>query len=107
MIHWCSMARWIAVMVAVAMAAGVGLLAGYIRWGTQAVQVQRVQQRLEATDAEAAALRDQKRQLEEKVEQVTKEQDRLAQENETLRKEYTTQQLLTGQGGELPARPPK
>jgi TolA-binding protein len=107
MIHWCSMARWIAVIVAVAIAAGVGVLAGYTRWGTQATQVERLQQRWEATDTEATALRDQKRQLEEKVEQVTKEQERLAQENETLRKEYTAQQLLTGQGGELPARPPK
>jgi uncharacterized protein HemX len=101
------MARWIAAIVALVIAAGVGLLAGYIRWGTQATQVERLQRRLEATDTEAAALRDQKRQLEEKAEQVTKEQERLAQENETLRKEYTTQQLLTGQGGELPARPPK
>jgi predicted nuclease with TOPRIM domain len=101
------MARWMAVIVAVAIAAGAGLLAGYIRWGTEATQAQRLQQRLQVTDAEAAALRDQKQQLEEKVEQVTKEQERLAQENEALRKEYTTQQLLTGQGSELPARPPK
>jgi uncharacterized protein HemX len=101
------MARWIAVIVAVVIAAAVGLVTGYIRWGTQATHVERVQQRLQATEAEAAALRDQKRQLEEQVEQVTKEQERLAQENETLRKEYTTQQLLTGRGGELPARPPK
>jgi predicted nuclease with TOPRIM domain len=101
------MARWIAAIVAVAIAAGAGLLAGYIRWGPEAMQAQRLQQRLQVTDAEATALREQKQQLEEKVEQVTKEQERLAQENETLRKEYTTQQLLTGQGGELPARPPK
>jgi uncharacterized protein HemX len=101
------MARWIAVIVAVAIATGAGVLAGYIRWGLQATQVEQLQQRLEASDTEATTLRDQKQQLEEKVEQVTKEQERLAQENETLRKEYTTQQLLTGQGGELPARPPK
>jgi len=101
------MGRWIAVIVAVAIAAGVGLLAGYIRWGAQATQAERLQQRLEASGAETAALRDQKQRLEERVEQVTKEQERLAQENEALRKEYTTQQLLTGQGGELPARPPK
>jgi predicted nuclease with TOPRIM domain len=101
------MTRWVAVIVAVAIAAGAGLLAGYIRWGMEATQVQRLQQRLHETDAEAAALREQKQQLQEKVEQVAKEQERLAQENETLRKEYTTQQLVTGQGGELPARPPK
>jgi uncharacterized protein HemX len=101
------MARWIAAIVAVVIAAGIGLLAGYIRWGAQVAQVERLQQRLEAADAEATALRNQKGQLEQRVEQVTKEQERLGQENETLRKEYTTQQLLTGQGGELPARPPK
>jgi len=38
---------------------------------------------------------------------VSKEQERLAQENELLRKQETTQRLLTGQGGELPERPPK
>jgi uncharacterized protein HemX len=101
------MARWIAVIVAVFIAAGTGVLVGYIRWGSRATQVERLQQRLEASDTEATTLREQKQKLEEKVEQVTQEQERLAQENETLRKEYTTQQLLTGQGGELPARPPK
>ena len=101
------MARWIAVIVAVAIAAAVGLLAGYARWGTQAVQVQRVQQRLEATDAEATALRDEKRQLEDKLEQLTMQLERLEPENPTLLKEYSTHHLLTGQGAELPARPPK
>lgn len=101
------MARWIAVTLMVVLAAGVGFLSGYVWWGTAATRVERLQQQTQTTDSEVAALRDQNRQLEERVQQVTKEQERLAQENETLRKEQTKQQLLTGQGGELPARPPK
>ncbi len=101
------MGRWILVIIAVLIAAGLGLLAGWVRWGTEAVHVDRLQQQLQIRDSEATTLRDQKRQLEERVEQITREQERLAQENDALRKEETTQQLLTGQGGELPARPPK
>ena len=101
------MGRWIIAIVAVAIAAAIGVLVGYVRWGTQAAHVERLQQQLEVTGSEATALREQKRDLEQRVEQVTKEQERLAQENEALRKEETKQQLLTGQGGELPARPPK
>ncbi len=101
------MGRWILAIVAVLVAAGIGLVVGYVRWGTEAVHVQRLQQQLQVRDSEATTLREQKRELEQRVEQVTREQERLAQENESLRKEQTKEQLLTGQGGELPPRPPK
>lgn len=101
------MARWIAVIVMVGLAAGVGFLSGYLYRNTAATRSELPQQQGTTTESEVSALRDQNRQLEERVQQVTKEQERLAQENEALRKEQTTHQLLTGQGGELPARPPK
>ncbi len=101
------MGRWILAIVAVLIAAGIGLVVGYVRWGTEAVHVERLQQQLQVRDSEATTLREQKRELEQRVEQVTREQERLAQENESLRKEQTKEQLLTGQGGELPPRPPK
>lgn len=101
------MLRWIVTVVGIVIAAGAGLFIGYVRWGTQAPQLQRVEEHLEATKTEAAALRDQKQDLERRLDQVAKEQERLAQENEILRKQQTTEQLLTGRGGELPNLPPK
>jgi uncharacterized protein HemX len=99
--------RWFAIAVAVLLAAGLGLLAGYTRWGTQVPQTERVEQRLQTTDSELLTLRQQKEELEQRLQQVNKEQERLAQENEILRQQRTTEQLLGGAGGELPARPPK
>jgi hypothetical protein len=52
-------------------------------------------------------LREEKQELQQRLEQLSKEQERLAQENEILRKQQTTEQLLTGKGGELPAHPLK
>ena len=101
------MGRWIVIVGAVAAAAAVGFLAGYLHWATQVNQVLQLRRQAQASDSEAAALRNEKQQLEERIDQITKEQERLAQQNETLRKERTTQQLLTGQEGDLPARPPK
>ena len=37
--------------------------------------------------------------------QVSKEQERLTQEDEILREQQGTDQILTGKGGELPALP--
>ncbi len=101
------MLRWLAVIGAVLLAAGLGFLAGYVHWGTQAKQAEHLEQRLDAAASEAATLRTQKQDLEQRVEQVAKEQERLAQENEILRKQQTTEKLVGGQGGELPERPPK
>lgn len=101
------MVRWIAVIVLIGLAAGLGFLGGYAWRDVAPPRGAQSQQQLSTTTEELSTLRDQKRQLEERVEQVTKEQERLAEENEALRKEQTKQQLLTGQGGELPARPPK
>lgn len=101
------MARWIVAIIAVAVAAGAGFLAGYVHWGRQASQVEQLQRLMQSEDSEASALRTEKRQLEERIEQVAKEQERLARENEVLRKEETKQQLLGGPGGTLPVLPPK
>ena len=101
------MTRWVVGIVAIAVAAGIGFFTGYLYWSSKSPQVPQLERRVQSEDSDASALRAEKRQLEERVEQITKEQERLAQENETLRREQTRQQLLTGQGGELPARPPK
>jgi uncharacterized protein HemX len=101
------MIRWIATIIAVAAAAGAGFLAGYTHWAGEANRAEQLQRRVQLEDSETAALRTEKRDLEERLGQVAKEQERLAQENEALRKEQTKQQLLTGQGGDLPVLPPK
>ena len=101
------MTRWILTICGIVIAAGVGLLVGYARWGQQAAQVERAEQRLQTVTSETTALRDQKQQLEQQLEQVAKEQERLAHENEVLRQEHATDQLLSGRPGELPAPPPK
>ncbi len=99
--------RWVITVIVVLLAAATGLFVGYVRWGTQATRVERVEQRLESTTSEATTLRTEKEQLEQRLEQVSKEQERLAQENEILRKQQTTERLLGGQGGALPELPPK
>jgi Flp pilus assembly protein TadB len=101
------MIRWIATIIVVAAAAGAGFLAGYMHWAGEANHAEQLQRRVQLEDSETAALRTEKRDLEERIEQIMKEQERLAQDNESLRKEQTKQQLLTGQGGNLPVLPPK
>ena len=101
------MFRWVAVLVAFVAAAGLGLVAGYLRWGRPATQLEHVEQRLQTTNSELTAARGEKQQLEQRLEQVQKEQERLAHENEILHQQRTTEQLLGGQGGELPELPPK
>jgi peptidoglycan hydrolase CwlO-like protein len=101
------MTRWVVRVVAFVLATGIGFLIGYVYSNRTAPQVQRLEQRVQSENSEVSALQNETRQLQQQIEQITKEQERLAQENETLRKAQTTQQLLTGQGGELPARPPK
>ena len=98
------MGRWIATIIVVLLAAAAGFFVGYARRDKQASEVEH---RLEATHAEVTTLHDEKQELEQRLQEVTKEQERLAQENEILRKQQTTEQLLTGKGGELPALPPK
>jgi hypothetical protein len=99
--------RWAITVVAVVLAVAAGILVGYVRWGTEGTHVERVEQHLESTKSEAATLRSANEQLEQRLQQVTKEQERLAQENEILRKQQTTERLLGGSGGELPELPPK
>src|SRR5947207_434379 len=99
--------RWVITAVVVLLAAGAGVLIGYLQWGRHATHIERVEQRLESTGTEAATLRSQNRELEQRLEQVTKEQERLAQENEILHKQVTTERLLGGAGGPLPELPPK
>ena len=101
------MVRWFAIVFTVLVAAGAGLFAGYTLWGSRAMQLGGIEQRLRATGAELTSIRQQKDDAEQRLQQVTKEQERLAQENEILRKQETTGQLLGGRGGELPSLPPK
>lgn len=101
------MGRWLAIIAGILLAAAAGYLVGSSRSGRQSVQTQRVESRLEETKSELTSVREQKQDLEDRLQQVTKEQERLAQENEILRKQATTEQLLTGKGGELPAQPLK
>jgi|ERR1700687_55693 len=101
------MGRLVATILGIVLAAGTGLLVGYLQWGKQVTQAERVEQRLQSTASELTSLRDQKQQLEQRVDQLSKEEQRLAQENEILRKQQSTERLLGGQGGELPALPPK
>jgi len=98
--------RWAAVILAVLAAAGAGLLAGYVHWGLPRAPVESVEPRRRSDDIELEALRAQNRQLQSQLQQVTREQERLAQENELLRKQRATEQLLATPG-ELPVLPPK
>lgn len=101
------MGRWVAIIICVLLAGVAGYVLGHLRPSNQPTATQRVETRLEETKSEVSTLREQKQDLEERLEQVTKEQERLAHENEVLRKQQTTEQLLTGRGGELPAQPLK
>jgi len=101
------MARWLLAIAAVVLGAAAGVLVGYWQWGTQVTHIERIEQRVEAVKSEAANERERAEQLTERLQQVLKEQERLAQENEILRKQQTTERLLGGPGGELPALPPK
>jgi septation ring formation regulator EzrA len=101
------MLRWLAPILVGILAAGAGLFAGYTLWGSKAVQLEHVEQRLQSTGAELTSVREQKDDIEQRLQQVTKEQERLAQENEILRKQDTTQRLLGTPGAELPSLPPK
>ena len=99
--------RWLVVIVAIVVAAAVGIGVGYFQWGTQAAHIDRLEERVQSTQSEAATLRTQNEDLQQRLQQVQKEQERLAQENEILRKQETTEQLLNRQSGELPVLPPK
>jgi TolA-binding protein len=101
------MARWIATVASILLAAAAGYIVGSRRPGGQSTQAQRFESRIEETRAELTDLREQKQDLQERLNQITKEQERLAQENEILRKREVTEELLNGRGGELPAQPLK
>lgn len=101
------MGRWAAIILGILLAAVGGYVAGHLRPGAPSPQTQRIESRLAETKSEVTTLREEKQALQERLEQVTKEQERLAHENEILRKQEVTDQILTGRGGELPALPLK
>jgi cell division protein FtsB len=101
------MGRWIAIAGSILLAAACGYIVAYLRFGAQPPRVQRVESQLDETKAELSTMRDEKRDLQQRLEQVTKEQERLAQENELLRQQQVTEALVSDRGGELPALPPK
>jgi TolA-binding protein len=101
------MGRWIATIVGVALAALAGYLVGK-QAPTESLPLEQISTRgSESVTSELRALREDNRQLQQRLDQLTREQERLAQENEILRKQQTTDRLLGGSGGELPAHPPK
>jgi Tfp pilus assembly protein PilN len=99
--------RVVVTVVTVLLAAAAGLFLGYVRWGRPVTRGERVERHLESSKSEAATLRAENAQLEERLDQVTKEQERLAQENESLRKQQATERILGAPGGTLPELPPK
>lgn len=101
------MGRWIAIFAGILLSAAAGYFVGSRGSGNRATQTQRFESRLEESRSELTDLRGQKQELQERLNQVTKEQERLAQENEILRKREITEELLNGRGGELPAQPLK
>jgi uncharacterized protein HemX len=97
------MGRLVVTLAAVMIALAVGFYAGYVWWPREHMPAVPAA----ATQTELESLQQQKRDLEQRLEQVTKEQERLAEENEILHKQRTTDQLLGGPGGALPELPPK
>lgn len=101
------MLRWLSVLGAIIAAAGVGLVAGYLRWGRPPALIQQPPARLSAPGADEAVTQREKQALEQRLQQVLKEQERLARENELLRQQRATEQLLGGTPRPLPDLPPK
>jgi enterochelin esterase-like enzyme len=101
------MGRWAAGIVALRLAAAAGYVVGHLCSGTPSSQTQRLESRPEETNVEVTILRTDRRGLRGRLEQVAKEQERLAQENEALRTQQVIDQILTGRGSELPERPLK
>jgi TolA-binding protein len=101
------MMRLLLLAFVVGLALALGFLAGYLRWEHFAGDAQRAERELRASAAELSALHTKQQTLEQQLEEVNKEQQRLAQENEILRKQLNTERLVTGRGVQLPALPPK
>jgi prefoldin subunit 5 len=101
------MVRWLVAIAAIVVGVAAGVLVGYWQWGAEAAHVERVEQRIDAVKSEAANANAHADQLEQHLQEVLKEQERLAQENEILRKQQTSQGILGGAKGELPTLPPK
>ena len=98
------MLRWFAITLAFVAAVGVGLLLGHARWGRPSTPVEQTIKRSALDASEAAPLRAENQQLRERVESLTKEQERLAQQNDILRQQQATQEVLGGSGHELPPK---
>jgi hypothetical protein len=102
------MLRWLGLLGAVLAAAGAGLVAGYLRWGRAPLTSPPPPARASAAAAEGAATQREKDALEQRLQQVLKEQERLARENELLRQQRNTEQLVGGGTAKpLPELPPK
>ncbi len=105
------MGRWLVALMAVAVAGAAGLAVGFWLWGQSAQRLPSVESRAESLQREVSVLEAKGQDLERRVEQITREQERLAQENALLRTQRTTEQLLSeqsaGQPTPLPTLPPK
>lgn len=99
------MSRWLAALLAVVFAAAAGVGGGYFLWGRRAERLRQAETRLRGVESEVATLQAAKRDLEGRVQQLTKEEERLAAENELLRRDQTTQQLQSEPAGPGTPRP--
>lgn len=88
------MGRAFGVVFAVLLAGGLGLGAGFWLWGRQAERVPSLEQRAQSLQAETDSLQSRVQDLEHRLDLVTKEQERLAQENTLLREQLGTDRLL-------------
>jgi gas vesicle protein len=107
------MNRWITSFIGVAVGIIVGVVAALVlapRLRMAAIgETGSVGSRIQSLESELAALARTNHDLEQRLAQVGREQERLAQENALLRTQRTTELLLQGQTGrDTPAtRPPK
>jgi proteasome assembly chaperone (PAC2) family protein len=100
-----------AFLIALGTLAGIvaGIAVGYWLWGQAAHRLPAADEHAHALERDLDALQTKAKDMEQRVDQVSREEERLAQENAILRTERTTEQLLGGQGagGPTPTLPPK
>jgi uncharacterized protein HemX len=104
------MGRAIGIIVAVVFAAAAGIAAGFWLWGRSAQRVPTLEQRAHFLQSESSALQSRVEDFERRLDLVTKEQERLAQENTLLRQQLGSERLLGATpvpGAPTPTLPPK
>jgi uncharacterized protein HemX len=100
------MPRWLATFGGVAIGAVLSAATGYWLWGRDVARLPQIDLRLQTLQAEMTELRQAKLTLEQRVGQITKEQERLAQENDLLRTQCTSERLLSESTRDRDSPPP-